>query len=56
MPPPVPEQFTDPKEQTLWRDIARLQEDYQGGNESFLRIAEDVINTLAEREVARHGN
>lgn len=50
MPAPVPEQFTDPVEQNLWRDIARLQEDYQGGIVSFLRVVRNITNTLGAAE------
>jgi len=46
MPPPVPEKFTNADEQTLWRDIARLQEDYIGDHASFGRVIGDILSTL----------
>lgn len=55
MPAPTPNKFTDEKEWVLWRNIARLQEDYQGDIDSFLRVVGDITDTLiavraAERE------
>lgn len=46
MPAEVPGQFQNEPEYSLWRNIARLQEDYDGGVDSFVTVARDITTRL----------
>lgn len=55
MPPPVPEKFSNEPQRTLWRDIARLQEDYTSSVASFIEVLDDIRANLQQPEIALIG-
>jgi len=52
MPAPVPEKFNSEPQYSLWRDIARLQEDYSSSTESFIEVLDDIKARLEKPEIA----
>ena len=55
MPAPVPDRFSNEPQYSLWRDIARLQEDYQSSTESFIQVLDDIKARLENPELALIG-
>lgn len=53
MPAEVPQEFQNEPEFTLWRNIARLFEDYTGGQDSFLRVVGNITSAIAGAECSR---